>query len=166
MMRSLGNLLDAGVAEATAKRDPLAWIKQKAAEVSERAEQRDAAHAVTPRVRHLIDEAVELEIEQARSAGATGYIAHFLAQATLPHTDPKTNYFERGTGKLTLSITANPKHGVPYGGLPRLLLAWMCTEAVRTGSPELSLGRSQAEFLQKLDLHSKRTVIPSLRAAA
>ncbi|EOY6418850.1 hypothetical protein N0531_22555 [Pseudomonas aeruginosa] len=42
MMRSLGNLLDAGVAEATAKRDPLAWIKQKAAEVAEQAEQRAA----------------------------------------------------------------------------------------------------------------------------
>jgi hypothetical protein len=163
MIRSLGSLLDAGVAEATVKRDPLAWIKQKAAEVAEQAEQRDAAHAVTPRVRHLIDEAVELEIEQARSAGATGYIAHFLAQATLPHTDPKTNYFERGTGKLTLSITANPKYGVPYGGLPRLLLAWMCTEAVRTGSPELSLGRSQAEFLQKLDLHNDGRYIARVR---
>ena len=146
-MRSLGNLLDAGLAEAKPKRDSLAWIRQKAAEVAEQATpedfghldcgQREAPPALTPRVRHLIDEAVALEIEQARRAGATGYIAHFLAQATLPHTDPKSNYFERGTGKLTLSITANPKHGVPYGGLPRLLLAWMCTEAVRTGSPEL-----------------------------
>lgn len=42
MMRSLGSLLDAGVAEATVKRDPLAWIKQKAAEVAEQAEQRAA----------------------------------------------------------------------------------------------------------------------------
>ncbi len=41
-MRSLGSLLDAGVAEATVKRDPLAWIKQKAAEVAEQAEQRAA----------------------------------------------------------------------------------------------------------------------------
>lgn len=38
-MRSLGSLLDAGMAEATVKRDPVAWIKQKAAEVAERAEQ-------------------------------------------------------------------------------------------------------------------------------
>lgn len=41
-MRSLSSLLDAGVAEATVKRDPLAWIKQKAAEVAEQAEQRAA----------------------------------------------------------------------------------------------------------------------------
>lgn len=115
------------------------------------------------RMPHLIDEAMALGIEQARSAGATGYIAHFLAQATLPHTDPKTNYFERGTGKLTLSITAHPNHGVPYGGLPRLLLAWMCNEAVRTGSPELLLGRSQAEFLQKLDLYNDGRYIARVR---
>lgn len=125
-------------------------------------EQREAS-ALTPRERHLIDEAVALEIEQARNAGATGYIAHFLAQATLPHTNPKSNYFERGTGKLNLSITANPKHGVPYGGLPRLLLAWMCTEAVRTSSAELSLGRSQKEFLEKLDLHNDGRYIARVR---
>lgn len=95
-----------------------------------------------------------MELDDARSAGTTGYIANFLAQATLPHTDPKTNYFERGTGKLTLSITANPKHGVPYGGTPRILLAWMCTEAVRTGNAELSLGRSQSDFLKKLGMHN------------
>ncbi|MCS7697576.1 hypothetical protein [Pseudomonas aeruginosa] len=76
-MRSMGSLLDTGLAETTPERDPLPWIKQKAAEVTKQAEQHDAAQALTPRVRHLIDEAVELEVEQARSAGATGYIAHF-----------------------------------------------------------------------------------------
>ena len=120
--------------------------------------------AITRREHSLINQAYQsIELEQARSAGATGYIAHFLTQATLPHTDPKSNYFERGTGKLTLSITANPKHGVPYGGLPRLLLAWMCTEAVRTDSPELSMERSQRKFLEKLDLHNDGRYIARVR---
>ena len=35
---------------------------------------------------------------------------------------------------------------LPYGTLPRLLLAWVCTEAVRTQSPELVLGDSLAEW--------------------
>lgn len=118
---------------------------------------------LTPRQRMLIEEAMALELEQAKSAGATGYYARFLVQATLPHTDPKTSYFERGTDKLTLSINGNPKLGVPYGGLPRLLLAWMCTEAVITDSPVLSLGRSQAEFLRKLDLHNDGHYIGRLR---
>jgi len=124
---------------------------------------RDSSVSVRHRERNLIERALDLEIEQVRSAGATGYIAHFLAQATLPHTNPKSDYFERGTGKLTLSITANPRCGMPYGGLPRLLLAWMCTEAVRTRSPDLSMGRSQRQFLEKLDLHTGGNYIARVR---
>ena len=37
-MRSLGNLLDAGLAEATPKRDSPTWIRQKAAEVAKKNE--------------------------------------------------------------------------------------------------------------------------------
>ncbi|MGV5432036.1 replication protein RepA [Pseudomonas aeruginosa] len=162
-MRSLGNLLDASLTEIKLKRDSLAREQQNTSVVATQAEKYNAPHVLTPRTRHLIDEAVELEIKQARSAGATGYIAHFLAQATLPHTDPKTNYFKRGTDKLNLSIVANPDYGVPYGGVSRLLLAWMCTEAVRTGSPDLSLGRSQAAFLQSLDLRNDGRYIARVR---
>ena len=43
---------------------------------------------------------------------------------------------------------------LPYSTLTRLLLAWVCTEAVRTQSPELVLGDSLAEFMLKLDLYS------------
>ena len=37
---------------------------------------------------------------------------------------------------------------------PRLLLAWVCTEAVRTQSRELVLGASLSEFMRKLDVLS------------
>ena len=40
------------------------------------------------------------------------------------------------------------------GNLPRLLLAWVCTEAVRTQSRELFLGASLSEFMRKLDVLS------------
>ena len=43
---------------------------------------------------------------------------------------------------------------LPFGNLPRLLLAWVCTEAVRTGSRELILGRSLAEFMRTLGVYS------------
>lgn len=51
-MRSIGSWLDAGLVEATPKRDPQAW---KAAEVTKQAEQHDAAQTLTLRERHLID---------------------------------------------------------------------------------------------------------------
>ncbi|HBN8144588.1 TPA: RepA [Pseudomonas aeruginosa] len=119
---------------------------------------------LSKRQRSLIEEAVALEFEDAKSSGATGYLPHFLAQATLPHKDPKCMYFERGTSNLTLSILAHPKYGMPYGMMPRLLLAWMCTEACRTSSPELSLGRNQNEFLKKLQLPSDGRYIKALHA--
>ena len=109
---------------------------------------------LSKRQQSLIDKAVALEFEDAQASGATGYLPYFLAQATLPHKDPKCTYFERGTSKVTLSIMAHRKYGMPYGMMPRLLLAWMCTEACRTHSPELDLGRNQKEFLKKLQLPS------------
>ena len=36
---------------------------------------------------------------------------------------------------------------LPYGNIPRLLLAWVCTEAVRTQSRELVLGASLSAFM-------------------
>lgn len=109
---------------------------------------------LSKRQKSLIDKAVALEFEDAQASGATGYLPYFLAQATLPHKDPKCTYFERGTSKVTLSIIAHRRYGMPYGMMPRLLLAWMCTEACRTHSPELYLGRNQKEFLKKLQLPS------------
>ena len=42
----------------------------------------------------------------------------------------------------------------PHGTLPRLLLAWVCTEAVRRQSPELILGDSLSEFMRKVGIYS------------
>jgi len=101
----------------------------------------------------LIDEALRIEHEDARKAGALGFLASTLAQVTLPHTDPKTLYYERTTGPLTLAVQGHKAYGIPYGTVPRIITAWMCTEAVRTKSPELTLGRSPAEFVRKLNMH-------------
>lgn len=113
---------------------------------------------LTQRQKALIEDALEIEKEDARKANATGYMARTLAQATLPHTDPKIplgQLYSRDSGKLTLTVApTSRKHGIPYGTVPRLILAWICTEAVHTQDRTLSLGRSQAEFLDKIGMHS------------
>ena len=43
---------------------------------------------------------------------------------------------------------------LPYGNFPRLLLAWVCTEAVRTQSRELILGKSLSEFMKTLGVYT------------
>ena len=59
-----------------------------------------------------------------------GFLARALVQATLPHSDPKTNEFVRRNGHFTLSILAPKDVGLPYGRYPRLVLAYLNTEAV------------------------------------
>ena len=43
---------------------------------------------------------------------------------------------------------------LPFGTNPRLILAWVCTEAVKTQSRDIVLGRSLSEFMRKLGIAS------------
>lgn len=91
------------------------------------------------------------ELEEARAAGAVAYMARVLVQVTLPHSDPKVLRIERNNGTLTVRMTALGE-GLPYGTIPRLLVAWMTTEAVRTRDRQLVLGATLNDFLRQLDL--------------
>jgi hypothetical protein len=73
-------------------------------------------------------------------------------QATLPHRAVAGNEFERRNGNFTLTLQAPSKIGLPYGSVPRLLLAWVTTEAVKTKSRELELGDSMSAFMAELGM--------------
>jgi hypothetical protein len=103
-------------------------------------------------VARLIEEALALEAEEAQAAGALGFMARALVQATMPHRRPETSEFVRRNGAFTLTIMAPSEVGLPYGSVPRLLLAWLTTEAVRTKSRELVLGDSLSEFMRQLGM--------------
>ena len=62
--------------------------------------------------------------------------------------------YRRVNGPFTLIMTATGKHKLPFGNIPRLLLAWVSTEAVRTQSRELVLGRSLSKFMRTLGINS------------
>ena len=49
-------------------------------------------------------------------------------------------------------MIAGADNNLPYGNIPRLLLAWVCTEAVRTQSRVLVPGRSLSGFMRKLGM--------------
>lgn len=101
----------------------------------------------------FIAEAVAIEAEAAQEAGMLGFMARVLVQATMPHSKPDSNEYSRKNGTLQVSIMAPSQIGLPYGSYPRLLLAWLTTEAVRTKSPTLHLGDTLTEFMNKLDLN-------------
>ena len=84
-----------------------------------------------------------------------GFMVRLLALCSLPRTNPgRRLQYKRVNGPYTLIMTATGNAKLPYGNLPRLLLAWVSTEAVRTQSRMLVLGRSLSEFMRKLDMYS------------
>ena len=123
---------------------------------------------IPDRVRDLIEAHLEIEREDAKSAGTLGFMTRALAIATLPHRRQSDFRFVRKNGDFTLTMmTAHPL-GLPFGTVPRMLLTWVCTEAVKTGDRVLNLGDSLADYLDELGLHSsggKRGDITRLKHA-
>jgi len=106
-------------------------------------------------VRELIDTHLAIETEDAKSAGALGFMARALVIATMPYKDPKADAFVRTNGDFRLRIVAGYEGGIPYGIYPRLLMSWVATEAVRKESPLIELGDSLRIFLRDvLELRS------------
>ena len=90
-------------------------------------------------------------VEASEAAPDMGFMARLLALCSLPRTNPGNQLqYVRQNGPYSLVMIAGGRNKLPYGNLPRLLLAWVSTEAVRTHSRELALGASLAEFMQKL----------------
>ena len=82
-----------------------------------------------------------------------GFLARLMTLCSMPRTNQKDRLqYVRRNGPYTLIMFANGKTKLPYGNLPRLLLAWVCTEAVRTQSRDLVLGRSLAEFMRAVGI--------------
>jgi hypothetical protein len=97
-------------------------------------------------------ESLALEVEEAEKAGTLGFMARALVQATMPHSKSEVPYFERRNGAFTLTIMAPPRIGLPYGSVPRILMAWVTTEATRTRTRELILGVSLSAFMRELGM--------------
>ena len=96
---------------------------------------------------------VEQLVRASEADPDIGFMARLLALCSLPRTNPgRRLQYKRVNGPYTLIMTAVGQTGLPYGSLSRLLLAWVCTEAVRTQSRELFLGASLSGFMHKLNM--------------
>lgn len=87
------------------------------------------------------------------------YLPRELVQVTLPHKNPgDVQQWKRTNGNLTVGIqpgqnfTTGESYGYPYGSIPRLLLFWLTTEAIRKNSRRLELGHSLSGFMAELGL--------------
>ncbi len=96
--------------------------------------------------------ALALEAEGAARSGLTGYMAHVVTQTTIPHSRVNDHQFQRSNGLVTVTITDVAGVGLPFGSYPRLLLAWITSEAVKTGDSLLEFGPTLSGFMAELGL--------------
>lgn len=93
----------------------------------------------------------------------TGYIHSGWCQTALPHRRPKDGsaIWKLETDNMTLFVepgirmqaNGTPAHvGVPFGAIARLILIYLQSEALRTGSRDVELGGSLRAFLRRLDI--------------
>ena len=116
-----------------------------------------AIHSASPQARHHFTQADQVnQLVSASEVDADlGFMARLTALCALPRINPgNRREYKRVNGPYRLYMQAGPETKLPFGNLPRLLLAWVCTEAVRTQSRELVLGSSLAKFMQKLGINS------------
>lgn len=107
----------------------------------------------TPAERRILDLAADVAEEDAAGRGELAFLARILVQATLPYRDPGDCTFVRKNGSYTLTLQAPPHIGLPYGRYPRLVLAYLCREAVLTRSREIRLGDSLSDFMRAVGVH-------------
>ena len=114
-----------------------------------------AIRDATPQARHhfTLSDQVNALVGAREADPDLGFMARMLVLCSLPRTNPgHRKEYKRVNGPLTLIMLSSSKTKLPYGNLPRLLLAWVCTEAVQTQSRELVLGSSLSEFMRKLGM--------------
>lgn len=125
-------------------------------------EDKEQQNGLTRAQNKLVDYSVAIYGEAATKKEAA-YMARELVQCTLPHKNPgDVPAWSRKNGNLILGIqpgfnyATGKSYGYPYGTIPRLLLFWIITEAVRTKNRRLELGNSLAAFMRQLGLDSSR----------
>ena len=105
-----------------------------------------------PVVSAEMQDAIALELESAREAGALGYMAKLLCQVTMPHSKLQQTEIERVNGELRVTLVSPSKVGLPYGTYPRLMMAHVTKQAVLTKSPVIALGHSLSAYMEGLGL--------------
>ena len=115
-----------------------------------------ALRDASPQARHHFTQADQVnQLVSAREADPDrGFMARTMALCSLPRTNPGNRHqYKRQNGPYTLYMFAG-RDKLPFGNLPRLILAWLSTEAVRTQSRVLVLGKSLSDFMRELGIYA------------
>ena len=116
-----------------------------------------ALPAAAPGARHHFTRLDQIDqlVGASEADADLGFMVRLLALCSLPRTNPgQQKEYKRVNGPFTLYMIAGGGNKLPYGNFPRLLLAWVCTEAVRTQSRVLILGDSLSAFMRSVGVYN------------
>ena len=119
---------------------------------------RDRARNLVPSSdRYLVDLAAEVLGEERLE---TSYLYSGFCMSSLPHRAiPTEGEWVRKSDNFTLIVEPGKLFdvngdgtlvGIPYGPKARLLLMYLQSEAIKTGSPEIEMGRNMHRWLEKV----------------
>lgn len=110
-------------------------------------------------IEKIVEAAAAIMADPITAEQDKAFLTRHLVQVTLPHSSPgNVPIWQRRNGDLSLSIRPGWDHdknkpmGLPFGSTPRLLLFWITTEALRTGSRKIMLGDSVNSFMRDVGL--------------
>lgn len=134
------------------------------------------APLIDARTTELIDQAVQIEQDDARAAGTIGFVSRIFCQCALPYREPALDKetqkrpaeWIRQNGTVTMILRASivdpgkptQDYQYPFGVMPRYLLVWMATEikqdgpAMQNDGLTLDLGGSMRAFLRQIGINS------------
>lgn len=103
----------------------------------------------------------ELNTPDIESGQQVGYTTRLLVQALFPYRNPTVDKIVSQSGRTRVTIYS--PDGLPYGKYPRLIMAYIITEAVKRygqGMPDeiarrIPLGNSMNEFLAVMGVKSR-----------
>ena len=116
-----------------------------------------AIRDTSPQALHHFTQADQVNqlVSASEAAADLGFMGRTMALCSLPRTNPGNRLqYKRVNGPYTLHMIAGGSNKLPYGNFPRLILAWVSTEAVRTRNRVLILGPSLAKFMRELGVYS------------
>lgn len=110
--------------------------------------------AETKAERQAVEAAAQIMAEEELRLGITH--AGF-AMTGLPHRRIEEAVWRRSGPQTTLLVASGHNEkgeptGVPYGSMARLILLYLQTEAIRTNSAEVELGKSMNAWLSKMEI--------------
>jgi hypothetical protein len=119
---------------------------------------RDEARRLLTRDQHLVDIAAEMMADETQRIGITytGFCLTSLPHKRLPDDQP----WEKKGHRVTLLVEPGRMQtgdhtklfGVPYGARARMILLYLQTQAAKNKSPEVELGRSMRDWMERMGI--------------